>query len=193
MIHALGQFTRFSRKQGMRQHTDIVRIQQGYRFSTVITQNAVNKMRFLLFTTLPFLRKRQHEMVNGSLDLVSFRKSRTRQDDLGDSVLYPIFMNQRMKRMVWVIHRDGGFVPIQNNVLLWVKFQHIIHGNQIRLDVTNHDFHPLPIAVVHLANPTRSFVFDIIHCGEIVKTYVLCRLTTIGESDFLLHRNGRFG
>ena len=95
--------------------------------------------------------------------------------------------------MVFVVHGDGRFVPIENQVVGGVKFQHVPHRNQIGFHVANHDFHPGSIAVVHFPDSPGTPVFHVIHRGEIVEPNVFGGLTAIGESHFFLDRNRGFG
>lgn len=95
--------------------------------------------------------------------------------------------------MFFVIQGDGRFVPIQDDFFRNVELQHVGHGHEVGLNVTNEDFYFGAVAVVDAADASRLFVHGVIDGGVIMESDVVHRVTSESEGYFLLYGNSGTG
>ena len=98
-----------------------------------------------------------------------------------------------MQRVCVAVHPNGRLVPVRNDALTVVEREHIVHCDQIRLGVANHELDFGTDTVVHFADPTRSFVHLVDSRREIMQPNVAGRVASKGESDAFVSRNRRLG
>ena len=103
--------------------------------------------------------------------------------------------------MFFVIHTNSGFIPIGNNVvisgfsnrrIIITESHHIMHSNNIRLHIANHNLDFVSHTVIHFANSTGASVTTIGRCRIIMQTNIIGSFASKSNSNAFLYRNSRF-
>ena len=171
----------------VRQHALAVFIQNADGFLTIVTFDGVDFGTGIVITEAGF------EVDQGILNLLFFGQRRTRQNHLGNLVVGPVLVDFLVEVVLGIIHGDGGLVPVGDNLGFLVEGQHVVHGGQVGLNITNHDFDLVSDTVIHFADRTGPFIDGVIGRRKVVEADVGGGFAAKSKRDLFTHGNRGLG
>ena len=135
-------------------------------------------------------REPRHVVLHSVGNFIEVGEGGAGEDDVGDLVFAPVFLDNRVKIVVFIIHRNSGLIPVHNDIFGFVECQHVAHSHQIGFDITDHDFHLVANTVVHLEDSTRSAVLHKLLGSRVMEPDLIGVVAPKRQGDLFTTANG---